>query len=243
MGEFKNYYEILEVPENADPNAIYEGYNRVKASYNGDNPALYSIMSNEECDSLQELIEEAYSILSVPAKRKQYDSARGFNSTGEHPLDIEEDFQLKTEVMSGSLKAPEPKVSEPPPASSYESEREFSIGKSESNISKFSAQKRFGLEFKRDTDFETEIENKECFTGDFLRRVREYKNVDIPRMSDMTRISKTYLQAIENEDLEKLPAMVYVRGFVYQYAKCLKLSPNLVATSYVHHVKGLKENS
>ena len=57
----------------------------------------------------------------------------------------------------------------------------------------------------------------------------------------MTKISKTYLQYIENEDVEKMPAIVYVRGFVYQYAKVLKLNPDLVANSYLQRIKALKE--
>jgi cytoskeletal protein RodZ len=59
-------------------------------------------------------------------------------------------------------------------------------------------------------------------------------------MVEMTRISKTHLIAIENEDISKLPADVYVRGYVYQYAKVLKLNPDQVATSYIVHFKKLK---
>ena len=58
-------------------------------------------------------------------------------------------------------------------------------------------------------------------------------------MSDMIKVSKTYIRHIEQEQQERLPAMAYVRGFVYQYAKCLKLTPDLVATSYIHHIKSL----
>jgi cytoskeletal protein RodZ len=60
------------------------------------------------------------------------------------------------------------------------------------------------------------------------------------RLVEMTRISRTHLTAIENDDLKKLPAEVYVRGFVSQLAKVLKLNPDLVATSYIHHIKRLK---
>jgi cytoskeletal protein RodZ len=59
-------------------------------------------------------------------------------------------------------------------------------------------------------------------------------------MAEMTRISKTHITAIENEDVAKLPADVYVRGYVYQYAKVLKLEPERVATSYLLHFKKLK---
>jgi cytoskeletal protein RodZ len=59
-------------------------------------------------------------------------------------------------------------------------------------------------------------------------------------MAEMTRISKTHLQALENEEASKLPAEVYVRGYVYQYAKVLKLNPDQVASSYLVIFKKLK---
>ncbi len=111
----------------------------------------------------------------------------------------------------------------------------------ETDITKLVAQKRFSLQYDVDPNFEQEIEQSTEFTGDLLRRIREYKNVDLVRLSEMTKISKTYLRNIENETWENLPAPVYVRGFVFQMAKCLKLDPNMVANSYVARMKALKQ--
>ena len=41
---------------------------------------------------------------------------------------------------------------------------------------------------------------------------------------------------IEAENITELPARVYTRGFVYQYAKCLKMDPEEVAASYMNRV-------
>ncbi|MCO4755980.1 MAG: helix-turn-helix domain-containing protein, partial [Bacteriovoracaceae bacterium] len=112
--------------------------------------------------------------------------------------------------------------------------------KSQSSVTKVQAFQKFGLNYDVDSNFEQEIENCSEYTGTFLKQIREYKNVTIERMADMTRISKTYIRNIEGEDYSKLPADVYTRGFVYQYAKCLKLNPDLVATSYIHHIRQLK---
>ena len=64
--------------------------------------------------------------------------------------------------------------------------------------------------------------------------------MNLQRLSDLTKISKTYLKLLELEDVEKLPALAYVRGFVYQYAKILKLSPELTANSYINNIKNKK---
>jgi hypothetical protein len=97
-----------------------------------------------------------------------------------------------------------------------------------------------GLEYEENADMDRKIRETTDFSGTLLKEIREYKNVAIDRMAEMTRISKTHLTALENDDIAKLPADVYVRGYVYQYAKVLKLNPDQVAQSYLLHFKKLK---
>lgn len=113
----------------------------------------------------------------------------------------------------------------------------------EAKVSKISAQKKFALEFQEDSEMNRRIRECSEFTGSFLKEIREYKNVSIERMAEMTRISKTLIKAIETEDLPKLPAEVYVRGYVYQLAKVLKLNPEMVAASFILHYKKLKSQN
>lgn len=114
-------------------------------------------------------------------------------------------------------------------------------GRSEVAVSKIQAQQKFSLNFEPNYDFEQKIENTTEFNGNFLRAIRDYKNMTIERMADLTKISKTYLRHIEDENIEKLPAEVYTRGFVFQYAKILKLNPDLVATSYLKIIRDKKK--
>ncbi len=214
MTDQKNYYDILEIPTNASFDEVQRGYLRAKNAYGQDSLALYSLMSKDECESIMNTIEEAYSILSDPSKRREYDEARGFKTHDNFPLKRKlENVQQKQEAT---------------PAPNRES------------MSQIVAKKRFSLDYTQDQEMEQKIENAEEFTGLFLQEIREYKQVDIKRMSDMTKVSKTYLKNIETEEFDKLPALVYVRGFVYQYAKCLKLNPEVVATSYLRRLKTLK---
>ena len=238
--ERKNYYDVLEIPPNASLQDIHEAYQRVKHAYAGDSLALYSIMSQDECDRIVEQIEEAYSILGTPDKRREYDKARGFNQENT-PSGYNE------KVMNRPEYQPRATLSEMlNPTSHQEQNRDhfqFSekpTPQAEVNVSKLTAYQRFGLDYQIDTNFEQEIENTTDFSGTFLKKIREYKNVSIERMADMTRVSKTYIRNIENEEYDKLPAEVYTRGFVYQYAKCLKLNPNLVASSFLHHFQAFK---
>lgn len=218
----KNYYEILEIPITASDRDIHQGYIRAKNAYSQDSLALYSLMTKEECDNIIEIIEEAYSILSDPDKRQQYDEARGFSNSPEHYS------SYRSSSPIGTLKNQTMEINH------NEKTRTTSM-------TKIVANKRFALEFEANSEMDQKIEEAVEYTGDFLKEIREYKNVSIPRLADMTKVSKTYLTNIEEENLEGLPAMVYVRGFVYQYAKCLKLNPDLVANSYLERIKN-KQN-
>lgn len=209
----KNYYEVLEVTISATSEEIYKAYTRAKNAYSGDSLALYSLLSQDEALKILELIEEAYTILSNPDKRRQYNSVRG----------IAQESQETSAQRQQNQTA-----------------NEFAQSREPSEINKIMAKKRYGLEYQEDADFEKEIEQCEEFSGEFLLKIRNYKNVDIVRLAEMTKISKTHLLYIEQEDIAKMPAAVYIRGFVYQYAKCLKLNPDFVANSYLNRLKKLR---
>jgi curved DNA-binding protein CbpA len=280
--EMSNYYEALEVPTNASQKEIYEGYIRAQNAYSGDSIALYSLLTEQECTQIISLIEEAYSILSIPEKRKEYDKVRGLNQNKSTFEETDESYNPhKKKIVQ-----PNPYVNKPGTVSNHlesslndyvqkeqsqvntnnqrsrqnnmqpnyhvsnyasgqqeeylrQDNDEFHLNRREVRVSKFSANQRFALKYNKDSDFEQEIENCSQFTGEYLKKIREYKNVTLERMSDMTKISKTYIKYIEDNNYEKLPAVAYVRGFVFQYAKCLKLSPDIVATSYTHYIKAL----
>jgi flagellar biosynthesis protein FlhG len=75
------------------------------------------------------------------------------------------------------------------------------------------------------------------FDGSTLRAVRESQGLELKQISRRTKINLTYLEAVESDDFAALPALVYVRGFVAEMAKCLRLDPVHVAHTYVRRVK------
>lgn len=68
-----NYYEVLEVQHDAPQHEIHRAYQRAKATYSQDNPALYSMFSREEARDLMKLVEEAYAVLGNHGLRRNYD--------------------------------------------------------------------------------------------------------------------------------------------------------------------------
>ena len=79
------------------------------------------------------------------------------------------------------------------------------------------------------------------FSGDLLRAVRRSQGTSLAQISERTKVGTNYLRCIEEEDFEKLPASVYVRGFVTEFAKCLRLDPEQVSQSYLRRYKARME--
>jgi len=225
----KSYYEILEIPVKASYETIHQGYIAAKNAYSGDSLALYSLLGKDECDYILSLIDEAYTVLSDPEKRRLYDHARGFSTENPNPQPSNVKFSAPPAYHRSSAYMT-------PAAEAFDSQES-----SENALQKLVANRRYALQFQVNTEMDQKIEQTTEFTGALLKEIREYKNVDILRMAEMTKVSRTYLLGIENEDFTNLPAVVYVRGFVYQYAKCLKLNPDLVASSYVYRLKKARE--
>jgi len=75
------------------------------------------------------------------------------------------------------------------------------------------------------------------FTGPLLRKVRESQGIEIAEISSRTKISKVHLSALEEEAYHQLPAIVYVRGFVTELAKYLRLDPAQVQRTYLRRMR------
>jgi curved DNA-binding protein CbpA len=98
--------------------------------------------------------------------------------------------------------------------------------------------KQYGkIEYKIDAKFEGDLKAQNNWTGEDLKKVREYKNVPLERMSETTKISAYYINAVEKMDCKSLPAPVFVRGYVAQISKFLALDEKRVCDSYMKNFK------
>ena len=91
--------------------------------------------------------------------------------------------------------------------------------------------------YKKDDSFEKEIVAQDIWNGDFIKKVREYKNIPVPKMNEITKINSYYIKAIEAMDNKSLPAPVFIRGYVIQIARALHLDDKKVADSYMKLLK------
>lgn len=232
-----NYYEILEVERDAPQGEIHKAYQRAKATYSADNPALYSMFSKEEARELVRMIEEAYAVLGNQAQRRVYDQTLAEGGT----------FQPASQASSVASSAPaeRSKLSHEQlpdirlPETGSPAGESYMVRKKETAKPALAAgMARTSVStYKVDDSFESEIESLNEWTGGFLQKVRTYKNVSVDQISEASRISRTYLNAVENDDFANLPAPVFVRGFVVQIARVLGLDENRIASSYMKYFR------
>lgn len=79
------------------------------------------------------------------------------------------------------------------------------------------------------------------YDGSRLRRARMHRGVELEEIGQITKVTLTYLQAIEDEAFDSLPAAVYVRGFVTAYARAIGLDPDRVARSYMPRLDAARQ--
>jgi len=85
--------------------------------------------------------------------------------------------------------------------------------------------------------------NKSTSFGRYLKTVRLEKGIHLSDIAGRTRISKVTLEALEDEDHDRLPAEVFVKGFIRAHARVVKADGNLAVKGYEESRRRLDENS
>jgi curved DNA-binding protein CbpA len=211
----QDYYQVLEVDYSATPEEIQIAYDSALEIYGSESLVSMSILSDEERRKTLRRIKEAYNTLIAEKSRRLYDatlSAKGDVS----PESAQENIKIE-EAPPNQGEASSPAAF---PRLIKGAQVADSPPKPRSTL-------RLGI--------------KEEASGDFLRRARESANLDLRTISEETKIGVTMLTYIEEERLEMLPAPVYLRNFVSQYANCLGLDPEKVARSYLSRIRRLEK--
>ncbi len=82
-----------------------------------------------------------------------------------------------------------------------------------------------------------ELGPKSEYSGPVLRQIREAAGIELRELSERSKIGMGYLAALEAEQWTKLPAPVYVRGFLVEYARILGLPSLRVKETYLERYR------
>jgi cytoskeletal protein RodZ len=81
-------------------------------------------------------------------------------------------------------------------------------------------------------DSTLDLESRRVTFGQCLRMLREEQGVSVESLSEITRISHVFIEALESGQFEKLPGRVFGRGFVQNIAKNFSVDPAPLIASF-----------
>ena len=70
-------------------------------------------------------------------------------------------------------------------------------------------------------------------TGADLRKIREARGMSLRHIAAITKIGLRFLEYVEEDRFALLPAAVYLRGFLQEYARLVGIDPRRAAEAYM----------
>ena len=192
-----NYYEMLNVKPDAAFFEIRHAYNAALQMYQADSMISHSIFSQEERKQILSFVEKAYLTLISEKERQIYDGEL---------------------IQKGVITVTKWKVSPKKPISIFDINRNLgikSVPKSNNELrEKIVQNKRIA-----------EIIAQDKISGSDLKEIRNKLDVPVDKIASETKISSYYIKNIEEDNISRLPAPVFLKGFIKAYLKSLCLEP------------------
>ncbi|PKN52892.1 MAG: hypothetical protein CVU55_06635 [Deltaproteobacteria bacterium HGW-Deltaproteobacteria-13] len=194
-----NYYEMLDIKPDATALEIRGAYNAALQMYQSDSLVSYSFFSQEERSGILAHLEKAYLTLINEKEREIYDNKL---------------------MERGIISLPEKGTTAPKGPVNI-----FDINRQGDNAV---MRKNHNAELKikvSQNQLIKEIISRQQISGADLRDIRNELGVAIEKVHQETKIRLDYLNYIEENKIEKLPAAVFLKGFVKAYLKSLYVEP------------------
>jgi hypothetical protein len=193
-----NYYEMLDLETNATLFEIRHAYNAALQLYQKDSLISYSFFSPDERKTILGLLENAYLTLINEKTRQDYNNEL-----------------IRLGLLQETAKKPIVKT----PVSI------FDINRAQGKVSPIKNATATLREKVMANQIIREILAREEVSGSDLQTIRKELGVPLEHIAQETKIRIDYLRGIESDDVQELPAVVFLRGFIKAYLKCLCLEP------------------
>jgi cytoskeletal protein RodZ len=90
---------------------------------------------------------------------------------------------------------------------------------------------------------DTGVFSEQAFFGRYLQAIRIGRDIRLEQVAEETRIAISTLEAIENEDFNRLPPDVFLKGFLRAYAKVIGADPDEAVRRYEARCKLLQNGA
>lgn len=228
MGPLRgNHYEVLGVAADAAPEQVEKAYRFSLAMYGETALATYTLLDPAEVRQARAQIQEAYDVLRDPLRRMEYDVKEGIVSR--RPVRAEAPRPVAAPVaapISAAVSTPPPRPPAPlPPPSPPPAPP---VPAPPVAVARLSA-----ATLVEDAAVEGRVVLPDPVTGAALKRYREDRGIALHDISNRSKIGIRYFQYIEADRYKDLPARVYLRGFVMEYARAVGLDPSRTVEAYL----------
>jgi flagellar biosynthesis protein FlhG len=206
------HYDILEADPTGSDEEIRRAYRRIREVYGSDAMVVSGLYNKERLAALQLRIDEAYETLIDEERRRAYDQL------------IFPDGQM-----------PRPRTGTPGPIPVERSSERTGPVAIVAPLE--DAPAAASPAPKQPLPPEPEFGPSTEWSGALLRQIREARGIDLHAISQRTKITVAHLRAIELESVKAMPAQVYVRGFLVEYARFLRLDVARVLETYLPRIR------
>lgn len=213
-----DHYEALGLGPGATPEEVERAYRFLESLYAEGALATYSLLEPEEAAEARARVRAAYEALSDPERRRVYDAGRGT------PPADEAGGAAQRPPVTGGAEAPKlvpaapaaaPEASPEPPPTPPPARPVPPAPRPPS----------------------APLLLPEPVTGATLKRFREERGVALADISARTKVGVRFLEYIEADRHADLPALVYLKGFLGEYARYLGLDVRRTVESYLSRVR------
>jgi DnaJ-class molecular chaperone len=206
----QTYYDLLEVPLSATRSEIANAYQSAHAAFAPDSPATYMLFTPEEAQVVSGRLETAFRVLGDANERARYDRGLG--------------------ERTGNAGMPVPDCVQPSPDETADMAADEPVGITadveDGDAPVASADQRVNDLLATVTQCD----------GPTIQRLREARGVSLSQINLTTKISLSNLRFIEADELDALPAPVYMRGYLRQIAEQLDVDAEWVIAGFMTRI-------
>ena len=201
------YYTVLNIDPTASRMMVREAYLRLKSLYNNGGDGLYGIGGTDDLQSQLAELDEAFAVLNDDHRRTEYDRSIGLLSHKQGAI-----AAATAHSMAAAAANDEPWS----PSASTDT-----IQTSRSTLKVIKTRATRPDDAKTQDLFLSILADHDVGDGAILTKLRESVNVSIAEIHERTKICLEYIRAMESNRFERLPQVVYVKGFMRSYIKYL----------------------